>query len=186
MRKVCNRCKIEKCITDFGRSSYSATGINPSCKICIAKYQKRWSGDGKRKEYARQYYLKNKARILKYNAAHKKKQDPDKFRVVSRKDKEEQILNRTGTRRYKEWNWKKIGIIDFTWEDFDRMNKEQGGLCYLCGKPSCKGRSLCVDHNHKTGKVRKLLCFDCNTSIGKLGDSTDCFIKILNYIKEYE
>jgi hypothetical protein len=58
-----------------------------------------------------------------------------------------------------------------TQSDFDRMKNEQNGVCYLCGQPETamragKPRELCVDHNHLTGKVRHLLCLDCNFMVG--------------------
>lgn len=51
-----------------------------------------------------------------------------------------------------------------TIEDYDRMLEEQGGKCAVCGKKPRK-TSLAVDHNHRTGKVRGLLCFSCNYKI---------------------
>jgi len=51
---------------------------------------------------------------------------------------------------------------------YDKMYKEQGGSCYICRKPK---PILCVDHNHKTGAVRGLLCRSCNLAIGFMGDN---------------
>lgn len=42
--------------------------------------------------------------------------------------------------------------------------------CECCGRPP-KGRVLHLDHDHVTGKFRGWLCFDCNSAIGRLGDS---------------
>ncbi len=61
----------------------------------------------------------------------------------------------------------------FSPEQYDAMLAEQGHQCLICGvspEHSMKGR-LYVDHDHKTGKVRGLLCGLCNSGIGKLGDS---------------
>lgn len=46
--------------------------------------------------------------------------------------------------------------------DYDAMHEAQAGRCYLCGRD---GTRLCVDHNHDTGDVRKLLCNTCNTRL---------------------
>jgi hypothetical protein len=62
-----------------------------------------------------------------------------------------------------------------TIDDYNRMLMEQGGVCAICERPErskfngkvCK---LSVDHCHRTGFVRGLLCFDCNSSIGRMGD----------------
>ena len=59
-----------------------------------------------------------------------------------------------------------------TIEDYERMYETQGGLCAICKQPETrKGRngkpiSLSIDHDHKTGKVRDLLCTHCNQMVG--------------------
>ena len=59
--------------------------------------------------------------------------------------------------------------------DYDAMYERQGGCCAICRKPAEDARSpghwkdkLAVDHCHETGKVRGLLCNDCNAGIGHL------------------
>ena len=49
-----------------------------------------------------------------------------------------------------------------TLEDYNAMYERQGGRCAICGA----GGKLVVDHDHKTGKVRELLCHLCNAMIG--------------------
>jgi hypothetical protein len=41
---------------------------------------------------------------------------------------------------------------------------EQGGVCAICGNPP-KKRPLHIDHNHRTGRVRGLLCYRCNRAL---------------------
>lgn len=57
----------------------------------------------------------------------------------------------------------KYGI---TLEQYNQRLEDQGFKCAMCGKPQseCK-RALHVDHNHKTGKIRGLLCFYCNREL---------------------
>jgi hypothetical protein len=58
-------------------------------------------------------------------------------------------------------------------EEYQEMHKQAGGCCEICGTQEeevTKGR-LCVDHNHKTGEIRGLLCSSCNTGIGLLKDN---------------
>jgi len=47
--------------------------------------------------------------------------------------------------------------------DYKAMHARQGGKCAICGASEEK---LVVDHNHKTGQVRELLCHLCNAMIG--------------------
>jgi hypothetical protein len=75
---------------------------------------------------------------------------------------------------------RKYGI---TLEDYNRMFEEQGGRCAICGTHQCAtGRALAVDHDHKTGKVRGLLCQACNTAIGKLNDDPELIHKAADYV----
>ena len=52
---------------------------------------------------------------------------------------------------------------------FHRMLVEQNGLCAICKRR----RKLCIDHDHVTGQVRRLLCNRCNLAIGLLDDDAD-------------
>ncbi len=58
-----------------------------------------------------------------------------------------------------------------TQEVFDTLLAEQGGVCAGgCGRTAETDRRLSVDHDHKTGAVRGILCFHCNTVLGKVKD----------------
>jgi hypothetical protein len=75
-----------------------------------------------------------------------------------------------------------------TLAEYKEMYDAQGGVCLICkGKQSGRGaknNTLSVDHNHKTGKVRGLLCTNCNTGIGNLRDSVDLLKKAIQYLEE--
>ena len=72
--------------------------------------------------------------------------------------------------------WRSVSLRKYgiTLEQYNQMLDAQGGVCAICKKPeTAKGnhgtaRELAVDHCHDTGKVRGLLCSQCNTAIGKL------------------
>lgn len=75
--------------------------------------------------------------------------------------------NRKNFVRLKEWRigymlQRKFGISK---EEYDRMFVNQNGRCAICRRPPKKFR-LSVDHDHKTGKVRGLLCAPCNKVLG--------------------
>src|SRR5438046_1388392 len=54
-----------------------------------------------------------------------------------------------------------MATYGMTIETYERLLRFQGGLCAICRRPP-KRRRLAVDHNHKTGAIRGLLCFACN------------------------
>ena len=77
-----------------------------------------------------------------------------------------------------------------TLEDYQRMMKEQGGVCAICGKPETAMRQgkvlpLSVDHCHRTGGTRSLLCTACNIGIGSLQDDPELLRKAAEYVERW-
>lgn len=86
--------------------------------------------------------------------------------------------------KQKEWQLKKYNLTLIEWDEI--YNKQFGG-CAICGnKDETKNHYAClsVDHNHKTGKVRGLLCFNCNTAIGKLQENAELFDRAKKYLEQ--
>jgi hypothetical protein len=67
-------------------------------------------------------------------------------------------------------------------EQYDEMFETQGGVCARCGNPPQEIKKLAVDHCHKTGRVRGLLCGPCNTYLGRLEANLDQLQRDLNYL----
>ena len=68
-------------------------------------------------------------------------------------------------------------IYNLTEENFQELYDSQDGKCKICscevnyrGNSSNKVNSACIDHNHITGKVRGLLCSNCNRALGLFKD----------------
>lgn len=73
-----------------------------------------------------------------------------------------------------------------TQDDYEKILKKQRGKCAICrltGSGQAGKNYLCVDHDHKTGKIRGLLCHKCNRGIGLLGDSIKNAVAALSYLK---
>jgi hypothetical protein len=71
------------------------------------------------------------------------------------------------------------------------MYSSQKGECSICSVPiklesEKRSETACVDHCHKTGKVRSLLCNSCNVLLGAAKDRIDILIKSIEYLKRYE
>ena len=78
-----------------------------------------------------------------------------------------------------------IGLPEYIQMAVDRDNK-----CDICGRPerqvrAGKVKALAVDHDHKTGAVRGLLCCDCNQALGKFEDSKDLLTSAIAYLTKY-
>jgi Autographiviridae endonuclease VII len=64
-------------------------------------------------------------------------------------------------------------------EEYNEMVKAQDGKCLICGDSG----TLNVDHSHKDGKVRGLLCSRCNTSLGLAREDIGVLEKMIAYLK---
>lgn len=81
----------------------------------------------------------------------------------------------------------KYGI---TREEYDAMLVAQNYVCAICGKSQNRKtrgvlQPLSVDHDHKTGKIRGLLCHKCNIVLGLMGESPEMIPKIRTYLLHY-
>lgn len=76
-------------------------------------------------------------------------------------------------------------LYGITLSDYDKLYDLQGGVCAMCSLPQIEGRKtrLCVDHCHDTGKVRGLLCTNCNVAIGLLKDDERLLQRGIDYLR---
>lgn len=82
------------------------------------------------------------------------------------------------------WILKQYGM---TPEDYENLVAAQGDRCAICrgshrGANGSENYSWCVDHSHSTGKVRGLLCSDCNMGLGRFGDNPETLSAAAAYL----
>lgn len=88
----------------------------------------------------------------------------------------------------RERSWKRRGIFNesgeyFTEQDYTRWLDKQQNKCAICFKDGISfQRKLAVDHDHKTGLGRGLLCFKCNKGIGHFDEQASLFNRIITYL----
>ena len=102
-------------------------------------------------EQKRDWAQKNVEHVREYQRAYREK-NRERIREKSR-----DYFRRRGLAQY-----------GLTVEQYDAILVAQGGGCAVCGKHP-NGRRLPVDHEHETGRVRGILCDNCNRGIGRLG-----------------
>lgn len=134
-------------------------------------------------EQNRAYRAKNLERIRAYDRARIKPEWKKKIKsaydLVWRKQTAKEIKNNALKRNFG---------IDLQY--YDDLLKQQHGCCAICLKPSaCKSisggiKSLGVDHCHKTGIVRGLLCDHCNRGIGLLRDDPNILNSAISYLQK--
>jgi hypothetical protein len=84
------------------------------------------------------------------------------------------ILKRYGSFR----NYKLMQKYGIDVAEFDRLVAAQGDVCAICEKRSATQ----VDHDHMTGKVRGVLCLECNAAIGAFKDSVRMLYRAIHYL----
>jgi hypothetical protein len=74
-----------------------------------------------------------------------------------------------------------------TLEQYDEKLIQQNRQCSICGlTPEENGKALAVDHDHDTGKIRDLLCNNCNVVVGFLNERIDLCDKVKDYISRHK
>lgn len=68
-------------------------------------------------------------------------------------------------------------------EDYLNLEKKQNGLCCICQE---KPKTFVIDHCHKTGKVRSLICRRCNSLIGFAKDSVELLKRAIDYLEYHK
>lgn len=110
---------------------------------------------------------------------HKHTTNKDGIRDECKMCHRERQKERYNPEKYREYSLlKNYGI---TIEYYNDMFISQYGCCAICNKHQSEiGETLCVDHNHKTGKVRGLLCKGCNSQLAVYENGKELFEKYLN------
>lgn len=78
-----------------------------------------------------------------------------------------------------------------TLEEYDDMLAKQDYRCAICASPlreisdsnNRKRTNLCIDHNHETGEIRGILCFNCNLALGLFFENPKILISAIKYLK---
>jgi len=152
--KICPKCGSEKSHNEFFKNKSSQDGFSYWCKKCNKEYRSK-----------------------------KWKEDPTK-------DKQ----------RFKNWSlknpwnmreraWKKYGIknpdgSNFKWADYLRLLDWQNNSCYICEVKDSGKNDWHVDHNHRTGIVRGILCRNCNIILGVL-KTTENLKRCIEYLESF-
>ena len=85
----------------------------------------------------------------------------------------------------KDKNKKLMSAYNITFEEYKTMIEVQDYKCCICGdilNTDLKKRLAPVDHCHKTGRIRGILCKDCNVGLGSFKDDIDVMNSAIQYI----
>ncbi len=154
--KKCSKCGKRRLLKFYNKKSSSKDGLGYTCKDCNKEYQSKYRGLHGAK--SREYARLRRIRL------------PDEYFKYSIRD-----------------------LYGMEPEDYQELLSDQKGLCAICGnKESARSRRdgkvkrLAVDHNHKTGNNRGLLCGKCNMALGSFGDNVDLLKSAIKYLTKYD
>lgn len=159
--KKCAKCSETKPAEMFAKDRQKADGRDAYCRRCRADYQTAW------RNRDREHY-RARARVSRVANAES----------INAKQRAAYAKNPLKWRDYNLQSKYGISAIEY-----DAMFKAQQGRCAICGKTS--KRKLDVDHDHMTGKIRALLCFQHNTGLGAFDENPDLLRRAIEYVEHH-
>lgn len=175
------------CVAAYKREHYLVNKTRINAKNNNDYYAKREA----RLKRCREYYQENaeaiKAQVREYTRANKDKIS-QYHKSYYRENRDELLVTRqiyaSGHRDEIE-DYRLRAAYGISLAQYEEMLVAQDGRCRICGsdKADSRGRSLHVDHDHATGRVRGLLCNQCNHAIGLLQDSPERFERAADYLR---
>lgn len=153
---------------EFSRQSSIPLKLCAKCKSCYRSYYAR--NAERIRANSRDHYQRNKEKLIaqnkSYRAAH-----PERLAIWRANDYKRQRARTL------------MECFGITMEQRAKMFHEQQGKCAICKRDESKFvKSLAVDHDHKTGIVRGLLCGSCNRALGYFQESEENLREAIEYL----
>lgn len=155
--KICYLCKNGLSLNEFYKNNKSKDGYQHRCKKCAKETVSNWQKQNPKKVHTRN---------MRWEKRH-----PDKV-----KRKRSKYRN---SDTYKNWYYQKY--YNITLKTYLLLSEQQDNKCLICSKKE----SLHVDHCHKTGKIRGLLCGNCNKAIGLLKENKNNLNNAILYLEKF-
>jgi hypothetical protein len=184
--KRCSRCNAFKSLDDFHKSARGAMGRQGYCKECVRDDLRERAARRPRKIRRSPSVPEGFKHCLDCGRTKPLEDFPLNKRTKSgraqycklchtKRGWESRTRLHGSTRHYHLMG--RYGIGD---ADVAAMIEAQAGACAICQGSLDRPH---VDHDHKTGKVRGILCFNCNAGLGKFGDDIDVMQAAVDYLR---
>jgi Recombination endonuclease VII len=204
-KRKCSCCKLEKPLASFCKSARGLHGVHSRCRECQSLH--RMNGLSKKRELVEsgeiRYPLLKACRkcgelkeSFEFRASldssdgllHDCRNCENRHTYTRRKERmaaDPNVKNRVNATARRHVLKKKFGL---TREQYELMALNCGDACEICGKPETRKRTkeLAVDHCHKTGLIRGLLCSRCNLAIGMLDDDLSLIGNAIAYLSRFQ
>lgn len=157
--KQCTKCKEIKPFSEFGKDrNRGEHGLTYQCKACRNPQAKKWRDE-----------------------------NPEKVKLINKESKakrKEYYDNPERKLKYRSLELKRA--FGLTHEDYEKMLAEQNGVCKICKRyrTASNKNHMAIDHCHKTGKIRGILCNWCNRGLGVFEDNLEFLENAKIYLLE--
>jgi RNase P subunit RPR2 len=196
MLRKCKECRKELPYADFyikGKTKTNAIKRDTVCKSCKSVVRSRLVelyGESGLKECTCcrktlpwdefSFRIDNKKRYLRSKCKSCSQLKWDSWVTLHPEHKEKKLeSDRKAHKNYKKYHRRGI-----TKAQYNLLFEIQNGVCIICANPAANGKDLAIDHNHKTGEVRWLLCLQCNRGLGLFGDSINRLEQAVLYLQQ--
>lgn len=185
--RTCTICKIPRDLSEFTKDKNGRDGLKSGCRSCLteAKREQRHRNPGPSRKAAKKWHAAN----------------AEKCREITKKYRQSLPIE-VKRARYQKWAKQNSGRVTFlsrrnalrrkyglSLEKYDSILASQAGVCAICHAPptleNCKCGLLVVDHCHRTGKVRGLLCSNCNSGLGFFKENTQTLLHARCYVYDH-
>jgi len=185
--KLCNKCNIEKPLNDFSDHPKGISGKQTHCKSCVAENHRKYNqrkpciscGKAKGGDISKGAKLCQSCSKVCFDCKINPRRNQHR-RCKECESKRDKLRNSTPERKHQQRITAVCTKYKVPRKEAERLTSISN--CTCCDKflPEFKNRH--VDHCHKTGKVRNVLCFNCNAALGHVNDSKDILSKLINYL----
>lgn len=159
--KRCKVCGILKPLDEYYRSAGMKDGHRHDCKACNLAAKKARYDSASAVARVKQWRVDNPERSAAYQSEYRNR--PERKRAMR-----DLYYRRT---------------FGMTADDVDAMIEAQGGCCAICERQPERLGAWHVDHDHKTGRIRGVLCSRCNHAIGLLQEDRVLIERAAAYLR---
>lgn len=197
--KRCGKCGVTKPLTEFYVSK-SKGKPHSYCRPCLSAYRKRWDRENPEEVRAikRRYREAHREQVReekrRYYAAHREKMREQQR--VWRELNPDRVMARNQASAEKR-RWQALARDHgLTPDAFLELWRQQDGRCAICRRQlaaramsrkeagSAGSPQSHVDHCHKTGRIRGLLCLHCNHGLGNFRDDVAALRRAAEYLED--
>lgn len=167
--KICTKCKQKKPLDHFYANKNMKLGKQSRCKICCSTLI------SKRVRERRLTDPIFRTKLIAQERIRAKKK-------WAKNCKNEEWMRKTRLKRFRSRFKTKYGI---TLEDKEIMVQSQDNKCMICKKTFTSLKNTHLDHDHKTGNLRDILCSDCNRGLGCFRDNSEILQEACKYLLKW-